>query len=181
VNIPNLLSLLRLLSVPLIVLLILEQHWTGAFAVFLFAGLSDALDGFIARHWRQRTRLGVYLDPVADKTMLVAIYLALASLALLPLWLVVLVVSRDLLIVGGALLLYMLGHRAELAPSRISKLNTVMQIVCAGVVLGGPALGVDLPPAGLHLLSAAVAGTTVASGAGYVLSWSRQSSTMEET
>ena len=179
VSLPNLLSLARLLSVPLIVLLILEQRWISAFVVFVLAGLSDALDGFVARHWDLRTRLGVYLDPLADKTLLVAIYISLAAQAMLPLWLVVLVVSRDLLIVGGALLLYMLGFRAELAPSRVSKLNTVMQIVFAGVVLGGLALGLNLPTIGLQLLNAAVAATTIASGAGYLLAWGRQSSTVE--
>jgi cardiolipin synthase len=134
-SIPNLISLGRLLSVPLAVWLILVGELGWAFWLFVASGLSDAIDGFIARAFRSRTALGGYLDPIADKALLVSVYLALGHVGYLPVWLVILVVFRDILIIGGVLLLYTLKESFAMQPSFISKVNTTMQIVLAALVL----------------------------------------------
>ncbi len=167
-HVPNLLSLGRLLSVPVEVWLIIDGEMAWAFWLFVVAGLSDAVDGFIARFWRARSALGAYLDPVADKTLLVCTFLALAKVGLLPNWLVVLVVSRDIMIVGGILLLYTLRIAVVMQPSFISKVNTLVQIVLAGGILAIHGLELqELSPLVRPLVWLAGA-TTLASGAVYL-------------
>jgi cardiolipin synthase len=173
VNLPNVISLARLLVAPVTVWLILEGHDGAALALFVLAGASDAADGMIAKRWSRVTTLGGFLDPLADKALLVGAYLSLAARDLLPLWLVILVVSRDILIVGGALLLFILTERLRPAPSRLSKVNTFMQIVLAGTVLGSLVVVADVRPL-IEALVWAVAATTCASGAAYVISWSHK-------
>jgi len=180
VNLPNVISLGRLLAVPLIVWLIVVGNWLWAFAVFCLAGASDAVDGFIAKRFDAQTRLGRYLDPIADKSLLVAIYVALGVQDQLPAWLVILVVSRDLLIVGGALLLYALNHRHEPTPLLSSKVNTAAQIALAALVLAKLAFAWPLFDALLMPLIVAVALTTTLSGAAYLVAWGRQMNRMEE-
>src|SRR4051794_20528860 len=109
-SLPNLITLARLLAVPLVVWLILDGEMGLAFAVFVFAGISDGIDGWIAKRWGQRTELGALLNPIADKTLLVALYVTLGVAGHLPNSLVILVVFRDLLIVGGFLLLQFMGQ-----------------------------------------------------------------------
>ena len=101
-NLPNLITLARLLAVPLVVFLILQGLMTAAFWMFFAAGISDAVDGYLAKRMDAVTELGTYLDPIADKTLLVAVYVTLGIAGHVPTWLVILVVSRDLLIIGGA-------------------------------------------------------------------------------
>lgn len=185
-NLPNLISLSRLLSVPLLVWLILDNQMEFAFWLFIAAGISDAVDGFIAKHLNCQSVLGAYLDPLADKALLVSVYIALGNQNFLPNWLVIMVVFRDLMIVGGALLFYTLTQTLKMEPLLISKVNTVAQIVLAGAVLGIAAMDLaegDLPLLQIYLswaLVFLVAATTFASGASYLVKWSRKAATMED-
>lgn len=166
-NLPNVITLMRLLSVPLIVSLILSHQLMLALVVFTLAGLSDALDGFIARVFKSRTTLGAYLDPIADKALLVGVYVALGHTGLVDLWVVVLVVFRDVLIIGGILLLFVFQSSVEMKPHIISKINTVVQLGFAFFVLaqGESMLGI---PHLTQFFGYIVALTTVLSGFIYV-------------
>lgn len=172
-NLPNLISLARLLSVPLIVWMIVNGWMAGALWLFVLAGLSDAVDGFLAKRLACRTQLGVYLDPIADKALLVSIYVALGHQGHLPSWLVILVVSRDVLIIGGALLIHVFNlNPVPIAPMWIGKLNTLVQILLAVLVLA--VVGYDIPDHGSRdALVWLTAATTIASGAAYLVRWSR--------
>ncbi len=180
-NLPNFISLARLLGAPLIVWLLLTEAWVAAFVVFLAAGLSDAADGYLAKRLDMQSSVGAYLDPIADKTLLVSIYLTLSFKGHLALWLVILVVSRDLLIVGGALLVFMLNHPTWVRPSLPSKLNTLLQITLAALVIGGLAFELDWLAGPIGILGVAVGATTVVSGAGYLVAWIRRLADMEES
>lgn len=175
VTIPNLITIMRLLLVPAVVLAMLQAYWGWAFAGFLVAGISDGVDGFIARRWNQASRLGAYLDPIADKLLLVSVFVVMGFARELPLWLVVTVVSRDALIVCAVLLSSVMAHPVEVKPLYISKLNTVVQIVLAALVLGELAFSIHLDPLrpALILLSGVL---TVASAAAYLVAWLRHMS-----
>jgi cardiolipin synthase len=136
INLPNIISLARLLSVPLIVSLILSYQLMAAFIFFTIASLSDALDGFLARIFKSRTTLGAYLDPIADKALLVGVFAALGQAGLVDLWVVVLVIFRDVLIIGGIILLFLFKSHVEMKPLIISKINTVVQLTYALFILG---------------------------------------------
>ncbi len=170
-NIPNLISLLRLAAVPLVVWLIANNHMSAAMWLFLAAGISDAVDGYLARILRQRTRLGAYLDPLADKMLLVCVFVTLGQVGKLESWLVILVVSRDVMIVGGILLLFLLEHRVEVEPTLTSKANTVVQIAFAGLVLAhyGLDFGGARWMAVFEWSKYLVAASTLLSGAHYVV------------
>jgi cardiolipin synthase (CMP-forming) len=144
VNIPNTLTLARIVLVPLVVWLIITHENLAAFLLFLLAGLSDAADGYLAKRYGWRTELGAYLDPIADKALLVSIYVTLGFAGHLPAWLVIAVVSRDILIVGAVLLSWMLSRPMSLHPILVSKANTFSQIVLAGLVLAELGLGLGL-------------------------------------
>ena len=172
VTIPNLITIGRLVLVPLIVWLMISGQSAAAFVVFILAGVSDAIDGFLARSFNLRSTLGSYLDPLADKALLVSIYISLAVLGEVPLWVAILVVSRDLFIVGAVVLSWMLDQPMEMHPLIISKLNTVVQIVLAGVVLGDLAFGAGL--ATLRMVLVYLVGIlTIASAAVYLVDWVR--------
>ena len=173
-NLPNLITLARLLSVPLAIWLILGQRYGAAFWVFVGAGVSDALDGYIAKRWNRRTRLGAMLDPAADKALLTGVYLTLAVAGHLPAWLVFLVILRDFLIVLGYVIIRSTASRTRLDPLYISKINTLVQIFLVGFVLAREGLGVE---AGVEttLLIAAAAITTVWSGLSYLARCARLS------
>jgi cardiolipin synthase len=172
VTIPNLITIGRLVLVPLIVWLMITGQPAAAFIVFILAGVSDGVDGFLARSFNLRSALGSYLDPLADKALLVSIYISLAVLEEVPLWVVFLVVSRDLFIVGAVVLSWMLGQPMEMRPLIISKINTVVQIVLAAVALGALALGLDLSM--LRAILAYLVGMlTVASATVYLIDWVR--------
>lgn len=161
--------------VPVIVWLILGEQMFAAFVVFVIAGLSDALDGLIAKQFDLVTPLGTYLDPLADKILLVSIYVTLGVQADLPSWLVILVVSRDFLIIGGILLTFLMELSVNIAPTKVSKLNTFLQISLAALVLGYRGLDIGYEPLITGVIYA-VALTTVLSGLSYILQWSRQNS-----
>jgi cardiolipin synthase len=172
ITLPNLITLARLFAVPLAVWLILQREMELAFWLFVAAGVSDAVDGFIAKRFGAQSRVGAVLDPVADKALLVSVYVTLGATGFLPSWLVILVVFRDVLIVGGVLTLYVLGQEPAIRPLFVSKANTAMQIVLAAAVLLHAAYGV--PSAGVVAgLIWLVAATTLASGAAYVARWVR--------
>ena len=174
-NLPNAITLGRLLAVPLVVWLILSRYDTAAFALFAAAGISDAIDGLIAKRYGLVTDIGRYLDPIADKVLLVSVYLTLGHTDQVPAWLVILVVSRDLLIVGGALLANTLGMKVPIQPLVISKVNTGAQIVLAAVVMGESALATGAPMESLEqALWAVVAATTVLSGLSYLIRWAKR-------
>jgi len=179
VSLPNIITLVRLLAVPLVVWLILQDRSVVAFWVFIGAGLSDAIDGFLARQLDLRTTLGTYLDPLADKALLVSVYVALGLTTYLPDWLVILVVFRDVMIIGGVVLVALITGLLEMRPLWISKVNTTMQIVLAGFALGNGAYGLDMDVTQM-LLVFVVAGTTVLSGAAYVRQLVRRAPALEE-
>jgi cardiolipin synthase len=172
-TLPNAITLGRLCAVPVAVWLMLQHRLDIAFWVFVGAGVSDAVDGWLARVRNARSALGAILDPMADKALLVSVYVTLAAVGVLPDWLAILVVFRDVLIVGGVLVLSMLGTRPRIRPLFVSKLNTVLQIALAGLALlvGGYALDLD----GLmQVMVWLVVATTLASGAAYVAQAARR-------
>ena len=177
-SIPNLITLGRILLVPVVVWAITAGEMRVAFTLFLAAGISDAVDGFLAKRFGMRTELGAYLDPLADKAMLVSIYIALGIIEALPRWLVILVVSRDIMIVGAVILSWLVHRPIALKPLLVSKLNTVAQIALAGTVLA--ALGFDLN-AGLAIiaLTTLVAALTLISIVFYVVEWMRHMNAAE--
>ena len=183
INIPNLITLARLGAVPLAVWLIAVGDFRSAFWLFVAAGVSDAADGFIARWFHSRTEIGALLDPIADKALLVCVYLMLGKVGVLPMWLPVLVVARDAMIVGGFLVAQMIGTAVEWQPLWISKVNTTAQLALAALVLARVGLGLDELAPGIHALSLllvyVVAGTTLLSGVAYVLRWARQVSRVQ--
>ncbi len=169
-SIPNLITLARLIAVPLMVWLIATDALSAAFWLFVAAGVSDGVDGYIAKRFRVESELGSYLDPIADKVMLVGVYVTLGLQSYLSLWLVILVVFRDVLIVGGTVLSQLIDRPVKMQPLFISKVNTVAQIVLAAVVLAE----LTYKLAGLPLISAMeylVATTTVISGSCYLYMW----------
>jgi cardiolipin synthase (CMP-forming) len=169
-SLPNLITIARILIVPVTIWLIVSGEYALAFLAFLAAGVSDGVDGFIAKRFDLRTELGAYLDPLADKLLLVSIYVSLGVQQLMPAWLVILVASRDVLIVGAVILSWVMKNPVELKPSMVSKANTVGQILLAGSVLG--VLGLKLHAEGLLIAGyAGVAALTVISGTLYMLGW----------
>ena len=165
-NLPNAITFARLCAVPLAVWLVLRRDLQLAFALFVLAGLSDAVDGWLARR-QGGTALGAMLDAVADKLLLVTMYVALAAIAVLPDWLAILVVFRDLVIVGGVLVFWVLGNMVSTRPLMISKLNTTAQIVLVALALLLTGFGLHAPVL-LTALVWLVAFTTLCSGAAYV-------------
>jgi cardiolipin synthase (CMP-forming) len=179
-NLPNLISLGRLLLVPVAIWLIISGGYGAAFWVLVAAGISDALDGFIAKRFDQRTRIGALLDPAADKAMLVSIYVTLGMAHQLWTWLVILVVFRDALIVVGFLLTQAVAAAKHYDPLYISKINTGVQITLVGFVLARLGLG-GAPSWPDLVLSLAVAATTLASGLAYLVRWTRILARSEQT
>jgi cardiolipin synthase (CMP-forming) len=171
-SIPNLITLGRILLVPIVVWAIWSGAMWAAFVLFLAAGVSDAVDGYLAKRFHMTTVLGAYLDPLADKALIVSIYVTLGIIGLIPGWLVILVVSRDIMIVGAVMLSWLVGSPVKVKPLLVSKLNTVAQIAFACVVLGS--LGFNVEARALTLvLMGLVAALTLLSVAAYVAEWIR--------
>jgi len=134
-NLPNFLTLTRILLVPFFVIAVVYRHFTYAIGIFFVAGVTDGLDGLLARSLKQKTRLGAILDPLADKLLLMSGYITLGTLHLVPFWLPVVVVSRDVIIALGMLVIVIFGYNYEIRPRLISKATTVFQIVTVLAVL----------------------------------------------
>lgn len=175
-SIPNIITLGRVILVPIVFWLLLNGELQLAFLTFIAAGISDAVDGFLAKRFNWETELGAYLDPIADKLLLVCVFVALAVTHRLPSWIAILVVSRDVLIVIAIVLSWLLNHPTPMKPLAVSKLNTTAQIVLAATVLAGDAFALNLagPVLVLTWLTAAL---TLASLAAYLRVWLRHMST----
>lgn len=166
INIPNILTLIRILLTPLFVIFLLKNLYSSALIVFAIAGITDGLDGFIARYFNQRTILGAYLDPIADKLLLTAAYVSLAILNIIPPWLTVIVISRDVMIAIGIFILAMTNIRVEIKPSIVSKCTTVAQLLTVFLTLLQTEIqGVSAITYSLYWLTAVL---TIMSGLHYV-------------
>ena len=180
VTIPNFITIFRFLLVPAVVWALVSGNVEWALVCFVVAGVSDAVDGFIARQFDQRSELGAYLDPMADKILLVSVFLVLGFMGELPLWLVIAAVSRDLLIVAAVMLSSLMSHPVAMKPLFVSKANTAVQIGLAIVVLAELAFATVFGPLrwALVILSGLL---TVASAAAYLVQWLRHMGRYEET
>lgn len=169
-QLPNVLTVARIAAAPLLILTLKDHDYRTALLVFFLAGISDGLDGFIAKRWGYTSRLGSILDPVADKVLLLSAYIMLTVLDHVPFWLMLTVAFRDLLIVGGYLTYTSLVGPVVMHPSRLSKVNTLVQLTLVVVVLLHEALDVSYPLL-IDGLIYAVLVTTVASGVHYLWAW----------
>ncbi len=172
VNLPNIITIARILMVPLAVWLVINHQMLPAFLVFIAAGVSDAIDGWLAKRFDMKTELGAHLDPLADKLLLISLFVTLAIMDHVPVWLAILVVSRDVLIVGGVVLAWFMDHPVTIRPRPVSKANTAAQIIYVGAVLLWLSFGWD--NTWLDWLGTpVVALLTFASGAQYLRDWLR--------
>ncbi len=171
-NLPNVISFARLCAVPVATWLVIQREFTSAVILFAAAGVSDAIDGWLARR-RGGSALGAMLDPIADKALLVSMFVTLAAIGILPTWLAILVVFRDLVIMGGVLVLWLTHQPVRIRPLASSKVSTALQLGLVGVTLLLQALAL---PGGLPLLAFEwlVAATTLGSGATYVVRAARR-------
>jgi cardiolipin synthase len=175
VNAPNIITLGRILLVPLVIWAIASNQMAIAFVIFVVAGVSDAVDGFLAKRFNMTTEIGALLDPLADKALLVSIYVALGIWGAIPRWLVILVVSRDVMIVGAVIVSWLLGNPVPMKPLMVSKLNTVAQVAFAALVLASLGFGFDATPYDLILMTV-VAALTLLSVSFYLVEWARHMS-----
>jgi cardiolipin synthase len=168
-NLPNFLTLVRIVAIPFFLVLLASQLYFDALLVFILGGVTDALDGFIARRMNQKTSLGAILDPVADKLLLMSSFIMLGMMGSIPLWLMVLVVSRDTVILFGYVAIsFLLDERLEVQPTIMGKLSTVFQLVTVGVVLLMLARSQLLESSVDDALVYLTAATTVISGVQYL-------------
>ena len=177
-SIPNIITLGRILAVPFIVWAIASNQMEIAFAIFVIAGVSDAIDGFLAKRFNMASELGALLDPLADKALLVSIYVALGIWGAVPRWIVILVVSRDIMIVGAVIVSWLFGKPIPMKPLMVSKLNTVAQVAFAALVLGSVGFGFEPRPYDLVLM-VLVTIFTLLSVSFYLVEWARHMSTIE--
>ena len=171
-TIPNYITIFRFLLVPFVLYCIFDGQMALALTGFILAGVSDGVDGFIARRFNQRSELGAYLDPIADKLLLVSVFGVFGYLGQLPLWLVYLVISRDAMIVGAVVLSTIMGNPVKMHPLMVSKVNTTVQIVLAGFVLADIAFALNDGKIEQYLVWL-TALLTAASAAAYLVSWMR--------
>jgi cardiolipin synthase (CMP-forming) len=178
VSIPNIITLGRILLVPFIVWAIASNQMEIAFAIFIVAGVSDAIDGFLAKRFDMASELGALLDPLADKALLVSIYVALGIWGAVPRWIVILVVSRDIMIVGAVIISWLFGKPIPMKPLMVSKLNTVAQVAFAALVLAALGFGFKSSPYDIILMGF-VTVFTLLSVSFYLVEWMRHMSTIE--
>lgn len=165
---PNIISFARLIVVPVVIWMFLTDRMAAAFWLFVAAGVSDAIDGYLAKKLKARSVLGSYLDPLADKLLLIAVFLLLGRGDYVPVWLVVLIVARDAALLGVSSLVVSKDRKTAMRPLLVSKLNTTLQIVLAGLVLARLGLGFPDIGTGHDVLVYAVAVTTTISGIAYL-------------
>ncbi|MBI5892895.1 MAG: CDP-alcohol phosphatidyltransferase family protein [Deltaproteobacteria bacterium] len=163
-NIPNLLTISRILLVPVFIIFIINNEFDKALLIFIIAGLTDSIDGLIARLFNQKTQLGAYLDPAADKLLLMSAYITLAIKNILPNWLSVIVVSRDVIILLGIVVLVLMNKEVKIKPSIISKITTALQILTVIFVI----LTAGAPSAVILPLIVLTTVFTIASGIDYI-------------
>lgn len=178
-NLPNILSLIRLIFVPITVWLLLEELYDFTFFIFIFCCLTDGLDGFIAKRFKLETNLGRILDPIADKALLMSVFLALGFEGFMESWIVIAAIFRDSLIIFGSILLYMFYNEYKIQPIFISKINTLFQFLLAVIIIGNLAFNIfhlDV----IYLLELVVGITIIVSGVAYVVHWGRFALRMEE-
>ncbi len=175
-QIPNLITLMRILMVPVVIMLLNEREYSYALLVFTLAGVSDGLDGWFAKTYSLQSAFGAMLDPMADKLLLVSSYAMLAVLGDIPFWLLVIVLFRDITIVGGYWLLVAMGKEMAIEPIWISKLNTFFQILLVVVVLVDRSEWLQLDWA-IPALIVVVTFTTLTSGLSYMWSGVRHGTT----
>jgi cardiolipin synthase len=178
VSIPNIITLGRIMLVPIIVWAIVSSQMEAAFAFFLIAGISDAVDGFLAKRFNMASELGALLDPLADKALLVSIYMALGIWGAIPRWLVILVVSRDIMIVAAVIVSWLFDKPVAMKPLMVSKLNTGAQVAFAALVLAALAFGFKPEPYDIILMGL-VTVLTLSSVSLYLVEWLRHMSTID--
>ena len=170
--IPNLITITRILFLPYLVWMLFHQQFERSLLLMLFIGVSDGLDGFLARRYHWETKLGGYLDPIADKIMLVSVYVTFAVLNWIPWWLAAIIVARDAVLLLGAFSYHLVTKQLQMEPLLISKVNTFMQILLAVSLIYSQVN--PLNPQLLNAMMAVTLCTTIASGIGYVLEWSKR-------
>lgn len=171
-NLPNTVTVARIVLVPFVVWAITAGRYQLAFWLFVAAGLSDAVDGFLAKRLGAQSEFGAYLDPLADKALLMSIYVTLGIVTLLPLWVVIAVVSRDIMILGAVIVSWIVGKPINIQPLIVSKLNTLAQILLATLALASNAFLFNPSPFE-EMLLVAVGALTLLSAAAYLASWLR--------
>ncbi|MFG1422933.1 CDP-alcohol phosphatidyltransferase family protein [Roseixanthobacter liquoris] len=171
-SLPNIITLARILLVPILVWSIAAGELELAFWLFVLAGASDAVDGFLAKRFHMQTELGAYLDPLADKALLISIYVSLAVVGLIPRWVAIAVVTRDVMIIGAILLSVLLARPVTIRPLVVSKVNTAVQIAFAALVLATAGLGLH-PGRAFEVGLVAVGLLTALSAAAYLAEWMR--------
>jgi cardiolipin synthase len=167
-TIPNLITLIRILLTPLFIIFLIQGRYRHALAVFVLAGVSDVADGLIARWWQQKSRLGSYLDPAADKLLMSASFVTLSISHLIPSWLTVVVISRDVILGLGALILRLADYPLVVRPSLAGKFTTMLQVITVGLVLLVKGKLAPLPPEVLSIFFYLTGGLTAISGTHYL-------------
>ena len=169
-NIPNFITVGRVVLVPIVFWLLVSGRVQAAFFTFVVAGISDAVDGFLAKRYGWTTELGAYLDPLADKLLLVSIFVAMGVLGELPSWLVIGVVTRDIMIIAAVMLSWLMDHPVRIRPLAVSKANTAAQLLLASTVLADVGFGLGLNTVRLVLVWV-TAVLTIASLVAYMRAW----------
>jgi cardiolipin synthase (CMP-forming) len=177
-SIPNIITLGRIILVPVIVWAIASNQMEIAFTIFVVAGVSDAVDGFLAKRFNMASELGALLDPLADKALLVSIYVALGIWGAMPRWIVILVVSRDIMIVSAVIVSWVFGKPVAMKPLMVSKLNTAAQVALAATVLASLGFGFKPMPYDAVLMGLVTVFTLVSVSL-YLVEWVRHMSTIE--
>ena len=167
-NVPNFITLLRIILVPVIVILLIQDSFLEALVVFVVASVSDAVDGFLARIMKKQTVIGAYLDPIADKALLASTFVTLAVLHVIPPWLAVIVISRDFIILLGVSVLFLMEFSVEIRPALISKMTTVLQATTLFLALFTQSLPCRVNPVWLEIFYWTTAFFTVISGLHYM-------------
>lgn len=166
-TVPNIITLARILVTPLFIILLIQKRYHQALWIFVLAGLSDMVDGLIARRWQQRSPLGTFLDPLADKLLMCSSFVTLSIYYLIPPWLTVIVISRDVVLVLGVMLFKLFHIPVVVNPSLAGKLSTTAQVTTVLLVLMVKAW--NLPPAVLPALFWFTGILTTVSGIHYIL------------
>ncbi|MBF0435958.1 MAG: CDP-diacylglycerol--glycerol-3-phosphate 3-phosphatidyltransferase [Magnetococcales bacterium] len=176
-NIPNFLSFVRIFSVPVFIWMVLNHHHSWGLILFITAAFTDALDGYLAKRLNQITEIGKFLDPIADKVLLISSFVTLTVNGLIPLWITLIVVTRDMVIIIGAVVFQVLTGSLKIEPLNISKINTLLQILFIIIVLFGDLFA--QPSWVFNVILAMVTVTTILSGFSYIFIWTRKAVEIE--